>query len=40
VLLYALARDVFLAAVTGHVRSREAAQGVAESRLRASAARR
>jgi CRP-like cAMP-binding protein len=35
-LLYALSREDFLRAVTGHVRSSRAARTVAEARLRAS----
>jgi len=37
-LLYVLGREDFLHAVTGHVRSTQAAQTVADARLRASAA--
>jgi CRP-like cAMP-binding protein len=36
--LYALERDAFLAAVTGHATSREAADGVVAARLPAGAA--
>jgi CRP-like cAMP-binding protein len=35
-LLYALSREDFLSAVTGHVRSSHAARSVAEARMRAS----